>query len=316
MSIDPDRIEVAVERLDQPWGLAFLPDGSALITLNAGDIVQVTAGGQPSIIGHVDVDAGGEGGLLGIAVSPTFADDSAVFVYHSTSSDNRIERLLLRDGGLSADATILQGIPHAGIHNGGRIAFGPDGQLYVGTGDASERPLSQQRDSLAGKVLRITTDGKPSDGNPFGTPVWSYGHRNVQGFAWAPDGQMYASELGANAWDEFNRIEPGGNYGWPDVEGFDETSDTVPPLLVWKPADASPSGVAITADSVAWMAALRGQRLWRIPLDGAEPTAHFVGTYGRLRTVEVGPDGRLWVMTSNRFRGQPADTDDRVLLVG
>lgn len=315
-TLDPDRVEVAVERLDQPWGLGFLPDGGALISLNGGDIVLVPPGGQPQVVGHLDVDDSGEGGLLGLAVSPHFADDARVFVYHSTPTDNRIERLLLRNGSLTQDATILDAIPHAGIHNGGRIAFGPDELLYVATGDASERPLSQQRDSLAGKILRITPDGQPGEGNPFGTRVWSYGHRNVQGLAWAPDSSMYASELGADSWDEFNRITPGGNYGWPDVEGLDETSDTVPPLLVWKPADASPSGIAVTGDNVAWMAALRGQRLWRIPLDGSEPTAHLIGTYGRLRTVEVGPDGRLWVLTSNRFRGQPAPTDDRLLLVG
>jgi glucose/arabinose dehydrogenase len=216
---------------------------------------------------------------------------------------------------------VLTGIAWASNHDGGRIVLGPDGHLWVGTGDAGDGDNAQDKDSLNGKILRLTLDGKAAAGNPFGNRAWSYGHRNVQGLAFDSAGRLWASEFGQNTWDELNLVEKGGNYGWPLAEGNDgpATANGVPliePKAVWTTDEASPSGLAIV-DDVAYMAGLRGRRLWQIPLreDGVgEPRALFDGEYGRLRTVVATPDGALWLTTSNRDgRGNPAAGDDRVL---
>ena len=304
--------------LDVPWGLAFLPDGSALVTLrDEGRLLQVRAGQPPTVLGAVPgVRPDGEGGLLGVAVSPEFTDDHSIFVYFTAASDNRVVRLTFADGKATEPTVVLRGIPKAGNHNGGRLAFGPDGFLYVTTGDAGDSARSQDKDALGGKILRITKDGKAAPGNPFsGSPVWSYGHRNVQGIAWAPDGRMFASEFGQNTWDELNLIVPGRNYGWPVVEGRSGRSGFTDPLAQWPTSDASPSGIAV-ADGAVWMAALKGESLWRVPLTSngiGTPARLLRGEYGRLRDAVTAPDGRLWVLTSNTFRGSPAADDDRVV---
>jgi glucose/arabinose dehydrogenase len=304
--------------LDVPWGLAFLPDGSALVTLrDEGRLLQVRAGQAPTVLGQVGgVTAGGEGGLLGVAVSPDFSSDHSIFVYLTAARDNRVVRLTFENGKATEPTVVLRGIPKAGNHNGGRLAFGPDGFLYVTTGDAGKSDRSQDKSALGGKILRITKDGKPAPGNPFrGSPVWSYGHRNVQGIAWAPDGRMFASEFGQNTWDELNLIQPGHNYGWPVVEGRAGRAGFTDPLAQWPTSDASPSGIAVARGAV-WMAALRGESLWRIPLTSngiGTPKRLLHGTYGRLRDAVAAPDGRLWVLTSNTFRGSPAADDDRVV---
>jgi glucose/arabinose dehydrogenase len=216
---------------------------------------------------------------------------------------------------------VVSGIPKSGVHNGGRLAFGPDGMLYVTTGDGSDGGSSQRPASLGGKILRVTPDGRPAPGNPDPrSPVWTSGHRNVQGIGWDAEGRMYASEFGQNTWDELNRILPGRNYGWPDVEGRGQATDArrgfTDPLVVWRTDEASPSGLAVGDDSI-WLAALRGERLWRVPLrsDGSvgPPQALLQGRLGRLRTVEVEPDGSLLVLTSNTFRGTPRPGDDRLV---
>jgi len=212
---------------------------------------------------------------------------------------------------------VLDGLPKGVIHNGGRIAFGPDGMLYAGVGETGNTALAQDLDSLGGKILRMTPAGDPAPGNPFGTLVWTYGHRNVQGLAWDDQGRLFATEFGQNTFDEINRIEPGGNYGWPDVEGTGGGDQYVDPLVTWSTAEASPSGAAIL-DGSLWVAALRGRRLWQVPLTGdggvGTPRAHLTDEYGRLRNAAAAPDGRLWVTTSNRDgRGTPAADDDRIL---
>lgn len=306
-------------RLAMPWGLAFLPDGTALITLrDRAAVLHLATRGRPVSVGRVPwVVPGGEGGLLGIAVSPRFASDRQVFFYLTSAVDNRVIRMTYNGAALRKATVIVRGIPKAGIHNGGRLAFGPDGYLYISTGDAGRRPVAQDRRSLGGKILRVTTTGAAAPGNPIpGSRIWSLGHRNVQGMAWSRTGAMYASELGANTWDELNRILPGRNYGWPIVEGIARRPGFVNPIRQWPTADASPSGIAIGRDGAVYMAALRGQSLWRIPLDSrgraGTPQRFYQGTFGRLRTVVAAPNGRLWVVTSNS-NVSPRRGDDRII---
>jgi glucose/arabinose dehydrogenase len=312
------RQTVIATNLDVPWGLAFLPDGTALVTLrDRAEVVRIGAGGTTSVASIPGVEPEGEGGLLGIALSPGFTTDHQVFLYFTAARDNRIVRATYDGGRLTGIHPIFTGIPRGDHHDGGRIAFGPDGFLYAGTGDAGDSEQAQDRSALGGKILRLTSEGRPAPGNPFpGSPVWSYGHRNVQGLAWDASGRMFASEFGQNTWDELNEIVPGGNYGWPRVEGIANDRRFRNPLHQWSTADASPSGITIGPDGAVYMAALRGQALWRIPLaEGrvGEPQRLLADRYGRLRTVERAPDGRLWVVTSNTFRGNPRPGDDRVI---
>jgi glucose/arabinose dehydrogenase len=269
--------------LNVPWGMAFLPDKTALVA------------------------------------ERDFADHPNVYAYYSSDqNDNRIARLTWSGGRLTDQQVILTGIPMSPIHNGGRLAFGPDGFLYAGTGDGSERDNSQNPDSLGGKILRITRDGKPAPGNPNpSSPVYSLGHRNVQGLAFDDKGRLYAAEFGQNEWDELNYITAGSNYGWPAAEGIAHMDGFTDPIAQWHTDEASPSGIAFARGTV-FMASLRGARLWAIPVaDGrrtGEPQAFFTGEFGRLRTVVTAPDGSLWLSTSNTDgRGDVHDGDDRIL---
>jgi glucose/arabinose dehydrogenase len=311
--------EVVATGLTVPWGLGFLPDGSALVAeRTSARILQLRPGSAPAVVATVDgVVPAGEAGLLGLAVSPTYAEDGYVYVYFTSASDNRIARLRL--DAPQDQQVILSGLAKATIHDGGRIAFGPDGMLYAGVGDAGTTANAQNQQSRNGKILRMRPDGGvPAEGNPFpGSLVYSLGHRNVQGLAWDAQGRLYAAEFGQNTWDEVNQIVPGGNYGWPTVEGRSTDSRFRDPIVVWSTAEASPSGATIDG-STLYVAALRGQRLWSVPLDGnggaGTPAALLQGQYGRLRTAERAPDGSLWITTSNRDgRGTPAATDDRVI---
>ncbi|WP_336208741.1 PQQ-dependent sugar dehydrogenase [Nonomuraea sp. LPB2021202275-12-8] len=318
---DFSRAEVSVTGLQVPWAMAFLPDGSGLVSeRNTGRIMQVRPGQTPSAVATISgVSASGESGLLGLAVSPTYAQDGYVYAYFtSTAGDNRLVRLTL--SAPQTQTVIFSGVPSATIHDGGRIAFGPDGMLYVATGDAGNTANAQNLNTPAGKILRMTpTGGIPSD-NPFsGSRVWSYGHRNVQGLAWDAQGRMYATEFGQNTWDEVNQIVAGGNYGWPTCEGNCGNSSFRSPIVTWTTAEASPSGLAYANDTL-FAAALRGQRIWAVPLTSGgtagTPVAEFRSAYGRLRAVAVGPDGWLWVATSNRDgRGTPVAQDDRIIRV-
>jgi glucose/arabinose dehydrogenase len=305
--------------IEVPWGLAFLPDKSALVAERDSGKVKRVAGQDVTDVGTVDdVNPSSEGGLLGLAVDPGYPGKPYIYAYYSGGDDNRIARITYQDGKLSDQQVILEGIPAAAIHNGGRLRFGPDGFLYAGTGDGSDRPNSQDDDSLGGKILRITTEGKAAPGNPDGRVWITKGHRNVQGLAF--DGsQLYAAEFGQNTWDELNAITPGANYGWPAAEGISQLDGMTDPIAQWHTADASPSGIAF-AKGYVFMASLRGERLWAIPVAGGkrvgEPQAFFTKQYGRLRTVELAPDGSLWVTTSNTDgRGGTRDGDDRILRV-
>ena len=301
--------------LQATWSIAFDGDIALVSERDSGRILELADGDDPHEVGTIDrATPMGEGGLLGIAVQ-----DDHLYAYFTAGDENRLERFELTGEpgslGLGEAETIVDGLDSASYHNGGRIAFGPDGMLYATVGDAGNSQAAQDRGSLSGKILRLTPDGDVPEDNPFdGSPVYSSGHRNAQGLAWDEEGTMYASEFGQDTWDELNVIEPGGNYGWPTVEGTAEDDRFTDPVQQWPPVDASPSGMAI-ADGSIWIANLRGERLLEIPLDDtSSSTEHLVGEHGRLRDVAVSPDGSLWVLTNNTDgRGNPGPNDDRIL---
>jgi glucose/arabinose dehydrogenase len=322
-------VDTVASGLAVPWGLDFLPDGRAVVTeRDTARVLLVTpseGGGEGDVveIGRIpETFAQGEAGLLGVAVSPDFGTDHLVYFYVCTADDNRVVRAELDIGSgapeLGETEPVLTGIPNGLIHDGGRLEFGPDGFLYVSTGETGDDQLARDRTGYAGKILRITPSGDPAPGNPFDDEVWSWGHRNVQGLAFDDDGRLWASEFGQDSFDELNLIEAGDDYGWPAVEGSGGEPEFQDPELTWSTDEASPSGLAYL-DGELWMATLRGERLWQIPVDdgtAGKPVAHFTGDYGRLRSVEVAPDGRLWLTTSNHDgRGEPAAEDDRILVV-
>lgn len=308
-------VQAIVDELDAPWSIAFHGETPLISERDRTRILELDRDGNTREVGTIaGATPMGEGGLLGITVH-----DSHLYAYFTASEENRIERYeLTGDPGslaLGPAETILDGLASASYHNGGRIAFGPDGMLYATVGDAGDASSAQDLDSLSGKLLRMTPDGAAPADNPFpGSLVFSYGHRNPQGIAWAEDGTLYASEFGQDTWDELNVIEAGGNYGWPETEGIAEQDGFIDPVQQWEPADASPSGIAVSGNAI-YIANLRGQRLREIPLnDLTTSTEHFVGEYGRLRDVVVAPDGALWVLTNNTDgRGDLSAGDDRII---
>ena len=314
----PSVLGTVAKGLEVPWGIGFLPDGTALVTeRDSGRVLAIRSGTVTEIGTVAEAAPQGEAGLLGLAVSPTYAEDRRVFLYVTTDSDNRIIRTTYDGERLGDLEVILDGIPNGFIHDGGRLVFGPDGYLYASTGETGQPELAQDLGSLGGKILRITQDGEPAPGNPFDdSPVWSWGHRNVQGLAFDDEGRLWASEFGAADFDELNLIVEGANYGWPLFEGTGGNGRYAEPEVVWRTSEASPSGLAFTEGHL-WLGALKGERLWRVDANGrraSRPTDFFVGDYGRLRTVVLAPDGNLWVTTSNRDgRGDPDESDDRIL---
>jgi glucose/arabinose dehydrogenase len=316
-------VTVLAKRLDVPWGIAFLPDGAALVTeRDTGRILKVgpESGADGLAVTEVqrlaEVDPGGDGGLLGIAVSPKYKTDKTVYVYYSTERDNRVAKLVL--GG--KPRPILAGIPRSLENNGGALAFGPDGFLYVGTGDRTAAGAqAQSGKSLSGKILRVTTTGKPAPGNPGkNSPIWASGFRNVQGMAWDAGKRMYASESNQKVFGELNLIGKGKNYGWGKVDGASAGATFANPLASWPIADSSCAGVAVLERTIA-TACLLGQRLWLVNTTGngtliGQPQALLTGEYGRLRALVAAPDGSLWVSTSNQEDGgDPHPDDDRLI---
>ena len=294
-------------------------EGTPLVSeRNSARILELAPDGFGRPIGTVEgVADRGESGLLGLAVG----GGGDLYVYSTGSDGNRVQRFAVTGtpGSLSLGQpdTLLAGIPAASTHDGGRIAFGPDGMLYVTAGDAQQRNSAQDPDSLAGKILRMTPDGDVPADNPFpGSLTYSYGHRNPQGLAWADDGTLFATEFGQNTWDELNVIRPGANYGWPTVEGIAGREGFVDPVQQWQPGTASPSGMA-QAGGTLFIANLRGQVLRSVPVsDPTTFTDHYSREYGRIRDVALSPDGQLWFMTNNTDgRGDPRPGDDRILAV-
>lgn len=319
--------EIIATGLDVPWSIAFFGDTALVSERDSGRILELSEAGDTRVVATISgVTARGEGGLLGIAVHDTY-----LYAYFTTADDNRVDRFALRGapGALSLGSaeTVVNGIPAASNHNGGRIGVGPDGMLYVTTGDAGDPSHAQDISSFAGKILRLTLDGRVPADNPFAdSPVFSLGHRNPQGIAWAPDGTMVASEFGQNTWDELNVIEAGGNYGWPEAEGISGDDRYIDPVQQWRPSEASPSGIAVIGDAI-YIANLRGERLCTVALGealrtesggsaGGETRELLTGEYGRLRDAVMAPDGSLWVLTNNTDgRGRPTPDDDRLLRI-
>jgi glucose/arabinose dehydrogenase len=323
---------VLAENLDTPWAVAILPDKSMLITERNGTVRKIDQNNKliaAPIATLQAVEEVGEGGLLGIAIHPEFPSNNAVYLYYTYSGRgnatlNRVVTMRYENNQLQNEQILLDQIPGAPNHNGGRLAFGPDKFLYIGTGDAQEPSLAQDRNSLAGKILRVTDTGEPAPGNPFGNEVYSFGHRNVQGFAWDSTGMMWATEHGPSGGvfgrgnDELNRIEPGKNYGWPEIQGDQTRSGMVVPVrhsgtLTWAPA-----GAAVVGDTLFFVG-LRGETLYEATITGNTITdfkEHFTGEYGRLREVARGSSGGLILSTSNQDgRGNPSGTDDRIIRI-
>ena len=324
-SVERVGVSTLATNLEVPWSFAFLPGGNALVTeRDSGRLLTVNPSGEARVVQTLPEGGSGEGGLLGVAVSPNYEEDRYVYAYYTTERDNRVVRFRIGE----EPEPVLTGIPVNSYHDGGRIKFGPDGMLYISTGDAGDTENSQDRGSLGGKILRIEPDGSIPKDNPFaGNPVYSYGHRNVEGLAWDAEGQLYASEFGQNTWDEVNRIEAGENYGWPEVEGKGgQDRGYVDPITVWPTSEASPSGAEIMVDGAIpqwegdlFVAALRGERLWHLELNDkghvTDREKLLDGEVGRVRDVAQAPDGSLWVSTSNydSYGNPVSEQDDRIL---
>ncbi len=299
------QVEVVAEGLEVPWEIVWLPDGRGLITVRPGRL-RMRDG---TLVAEVPASALGEGGLMGLALDPDFESQPFVYLYYTTADGLQLERWRFENDRLTREASLIDGVIEAGpIHDSGRIAFGPDDALYVATGDAGNPELAQEEDSLNGKYLRLTD----YRGGPTRPEIVSSGHRNPQGFDWEPGtDRLISTEHGPEGFDEINEVEEGNNYGWPEVTGSDH-GDFTAPLRVYEESVA-PSGATFW-EGAFWFATLRGEALRRLSLDDESEEVFLEHEYGRLRTVRVGPDGALYVLTSNRDgRGSPAETDDRVL---
>jgi glucose/arabinose dehydrogenase len=326
---DSSVLTTLADNLEIPWGLGFLPDGSLLFTERPGRVRMITADGklQPDpVMTIVGVNATGEGGLLGIAIHPQFANNKFVYLYASYTGDtgrmvNRVTRYTFDGTHLNDERVMIDGIPGSSNHDGGRIKFGPDGYLYITTGDSEAPSLAQDKSSLAGKILRLTGDGKPAPGNPFNSPVYSYGHRNPQGLAWDDQGRLWSTEHGRSAptgYDELNLIEPGKNYGWPIIQGDEKKDGMVTPVINSGPTTTwAPAGAVFLNGSI-FFGGLKGEGLYEVVINGPTVTLkkHFDHQLGRVRDVVLGPDGFFYITTSNRDgRGTPQPNDDKIYRV-
>ncbi|MBI2031859.1 MAG: PQQ-dependent sugar dehydrogenase [Candidatus Levybacteria bacterium] len=325
-----EKVKVIAGNLDTPWGITFLPDNSMLVTERKGQVRLINRNGMldPKPVAVFNqVREIGEGGLLGIALHPNFSSNHFVYFYYTYSANtnntfNRVARMVYRDNKLENEQVIVDRIPGASNHNGGRIKFGPDKNLYITTGDAQNSSQAQNTNSLAGKILRVTDEGKAVSGNPFNNLVYSYGHRNPQGIAWDNQGRLWATEHGRSGvlsgFDELNLVEPGKNYGWPTIEGDKARSGMEIPKLHSGPTETwAPSGMAILENSI-FFAGLRGETLYEAVVkgDNIELKKHFKSQFGRIREVVLGSDNMLYITTSNRDgRGTPDTSDDRVIRI-
>lgn len=326
-------IKIIAQNLEIPWGLVFLPDRSILFTERPGRVRMIDKDGNllPTPLATIsEVKHIGEGGLLGIAIHPDFANNNYVYLYYTYSSTgdntlNRVARFSLKNNQLIGEVVIVDNIPGAANHNGGRIKFGPDNFLYITTGDAQNPSQAQDKNSLAGKILRVTDDGKKAPDNPFNNLVYSYGHRNPQGLAWDNYGRLWETEHGSTAFDEVNVIHKGENFGWPEIRGDNGREGMQKPFVHSGNATWAPSGV-VTKDNRLYFGGLRGQAVYsldislKITLDMREKERlvgeSFKGQFGRIRDVVLGPDGSLYITTSNKDgRGTVQEGDDKIIRI-
>lgn len=315
---------VIAENLEVPWEMVFLPDGRALVTERPGRIrlIDNKVLNSTPVAVIQEVEATGEGGLLGITVHPEFSNNRYVYVYYTYRNNqggirNKVARFIFENNSLSFNKDIINEIPGSNFHNGGRIKFGTDRLLYITTGDAQNPSLAQDTSSLAGKILRITDEGNIPDNNPFSNEVFSYGHRNPQGIDFDEKGNLWATEHGPSARDEVNKIEIGENYGWPIITGNQEREGIISPIIQSGSETWAPSGLVFYNNSL-YFVGLRGQALFKLNIDGPEPeiAKYFSEEFGRLRTVVLGPDGYFYITTNNKdSRGVPRPGDDKIIRV-
>ncbi|HYE23439.1 MAG TPA: PQQ-dependent sugar dehydrogenase [Candidatus Paceibacterota bacterium] len=325
-SLPKEALTEIAGNLEIPWDIAFIDDG-LLVSERTGNVELIRADGSRKEIPIEGVHDRGEGGLLGLTLHPDFKRTGYVYLYMSSPAQdgttNRIVRYRYEDEALTEDRVILEGIPGAIYHDGGRMEFGPDGYLYVTTGDATEPSIAQDLSSLGGKILRMTDDGAPAPGNPYDSLIYSYGHRNPQGLAWDAAGRLWSTEHGRSGvqsgLDEINLIEAGANYGWPTIEGDAEEEGMRTPARHSGTRDTWAPASLVYHKGSLYFGGLRGEALYEAVLDGTRVTEvkeHFAETYGRIRTVRLSPDGYLYITTSNRDgRGNADDADDRIIRV-
>ncbi len=313
--------EIVLTNLNIPWEIEFLPDGQMLVTQRPGSLLLVDKNQQT-----IDVNGVrhiGEGGLLGLAVHPDFEENNWIYLYLTSEVNgqitNRVERYQLIDNQLTDRTVIIDNIPGSAVHDGGRIKFSSDGYLYITTGDAGESELAQNQESLAGKILRLNDDGSIPGDNPFGTPIWTWGHRNPQGLTWDDQGRLWATEHGRSGvqsgYDELNLIEKGQNYGWPVIQGPEKNEEMAAPVIQSGPNTTwAPAGAQYYQGSI-YFAGLRGSRLYEYKIEEDKLVEHLVNQYGRLRAVSLN-DGYLYLSTSNTDgRGDPINEDDRIIKI-
>lgn len=321
---DGKAFAVYATNLQVPWGLAFLPDGGLLVTERKGTVRLVSKDGklQGEPVLTINVKQDGESGLHGITLHPNFNNNQKVYLYYTYGAEgnrslNKVVSYKFNGDKLEDPQTIVDTIPGAVFHDGGRIKFGPDGFLYITTGDALNPSLAQDKNSLAGKILRVTDEGKPATGNPFGNLAYSLGHRNPQGITWDDSGRLWGAEHGQTAQDEVNLIKIGENYGWPDVRGSQTKEGVASPIIQSGNDTWAPAGLAYL-DGSLYFGGLRGQALFEAKINGEKLTLskHFEKQFGRIRDVAVGPDKMLYISTSNRDgRGSPDSDDDKIIRI-
>ncbi len=305
--------EVLVTGLDTPWAIDFLPDGRMIFTERPGK-VSIFDGRETKVIAEIEVSEVSESGLMGIAVNPEFDldENSFIYLYYTHESGNRISRFEFAEDKLTGEVILIDNIPNARFHDGGRIKFGPDGKLYATTGDATIPSTAQDLNSLAGKILRINKDGTVPEDNPYGNYVWSYGHRNPQGIAWNSRGELYSAEHGPIRNDEVNFVEKGKNYGWP--QECIESGDFVNPVRCFTEFTLAPGGIAFLEDNL-YVVGLRGSQLRKLEISGGKVAGEEIvlDTLGRLREV-IEYNGSLYISTSNYDgRGIPRPGDDKII---
>jgi glucose/arabinose dehydrogenase len=309
--------EILAQNLEVPWALDFLPDDRMIFTERGGK-VSILEGKNVLTVGQVNVTQNSESGLLGIAVDPNFTQNNYIYMYYTLGNYNRISRFKLMGNQISNETVLLDNIPASSIHNGGRLKFGPDGKLYATTGEAGNSQLAQDLGSLGGKILRLNSDGSIPEDNPFGSYIYSYGHRDPQGITWSKNGTLYESEHGQTRNDELNIISNGGNYGWPTYEGNETSQGYIKPLRAYTELTLAPSGIAYYHGTL-YVAGLRGTQLRKLTLsNGGESIMGEKATFtqlGRIREV-VEHNGNLYITTSNRDgRGIPKGDDDKIIRI-